>query len=158
MTHYRTTEQYAKAVDKLFYVATTEIAKATSKTEFNPDKPFAFDDYPKVNAAMQTIVASLTRNVQTVVETGARKQWLFSCKKNDAFVNSIFNTSKLKKSELKKMMDKQLDALAAFQKRKVAGMTLSQRVFKYTERFREQIEHALDVGLGEGAFGAATVP
>lgn len=48
------------------------------------------------------------------------------------------------------MMDKRLDALAAFQKRKVAGMTLSQRVFKYTEQFREQIEHALDVGLGEG--------
>lgn len=47
-------------------------------------------------------------------------------------------------------MDKRLDALAAFQKRKVAGMTLSQRVFKYTEQFREQIEHALDVGLGEG--------
>lgn len=47
-------------------------------------------------------------------------------------------------------MDKRLDALAAFQKRKVAGMTLSQRVLKYTEQFREQIEHALDVGLGEG--------
>lgn len=150
MAHYRATEQYANAVDNLFTLATEEIARAASKADFNPDKPFTFDDYPKVKSAMQTIVAGLTKKVQTVVETGSRKQWLFSCKKNDAFINAIFNTSKLKKSDLKKMMDKRLDALAAFQKRKVAGMTLSQRVFKYTEQFREQIEHAIDVGLGEG--------
>ena len=150
MAHYRATEQYANAVDNLFAVATEEIARAASKADFNPDKPFTFDDYPKVKSAMQTIVAGLTKKVQTVVETGSRKQWLFSCKKNDAFIKSVFDTTKLKKSDLKQMMDKRLDALAAFQGRKVAGMNLSQRVWKYTTQFREQIEHALDVGLGEG--------
>ena len=150
MAHYRATEQYAHAVDNLFAVATEEIARAANKADFNPDKPFTFDDYPKVKAAMQTIVAGLTRKVQAVVETGSRKQWLFSCKKNDAFIKSVFDTTKLKKSELKQMMDKRLDALATFQGRKVAGMNLSQRVWKYTTQFREQIEHALDVGLGEG--------
>lgn len=150
MAHYRATEQYANAVDNLFAVATEEIARAASKADFNPDKPFTFDDYPKVKSAMQTIVAGLTKKVQTVVETGSRKQWLFSCKKNDAFIKSVFDTTKLKKSDLKQMMDKRLDALATFQGRKVAGMNLSQRVWKYTTQFREQIEHALDVGLGEG--------
>lgn len=150
MAHYRTTEQYANAVDNLFAVATEEIARAASKADFNSDKPFTFDDYPKVKSAMQTIIAGLTKKVQTVVETGSRKQWLFSCKKNDAFIKSVFDTTKLKKSDLKQMMDKRLDALATFQGRKVAGMNLSQRVWKYTTQFREQIEHALDVGLGEG--------
>ena len=150
IAHYRATEQYANAVDNLFAIATSEIARAASKVDFNPDKPFSFDDYPKVKAAMQATVASLTKKVQAVVETGSRKQWLFSCKKNDAFIKSVFDTSKLKKSDLKAMMDKRLDALATFQGRKVAGMNLSQRVWKYTTQFREQIEHALDVGLGEG--------
>ena len=150
IAHYRATEQYANAVDNLFAIATSEIARAASKADFNPDKPFSFDDYPKVKAAMQATVASLTKKVQAVVETGSRKQWLFSCKKNDAFIKSVFDTSKLKKSDLKAMMDKRLDALATFQGRKVAGMNLSQRVWKYTTQFREQIEHALDVGLGEG--------
>ena len=150
MAHYRATEQYANAVDNLFAIATEEIARAASKADFNPDKPFTFDDYPKVKSAMQTIVAGLTKKVQAVVETGSRKQWLFSCKKNDAFIKSVFDTTKLKKSDLKQMMDKRLDALATFQGRKVAGMNLSQRVWKYTTQFREQIEHALDVGLGEG--------
>lgn len=150
MAHYRTTDSYTKAVDKLFAIATNEITNAASKADFDPDKPFSFDDYPKVKAQMQKTVASLTSKVQSVIETGSRKQWLFSCKKNDAFIKSIFDTSKLKKSELKQMTDKCLDALSAFQARKVAGMNLSQRVWKYTDQFREQIEHALDVGLGEG--------
>lgn len=150
MAHYRTTDSYTKAVDKLFVIATNEITNAASKADFDPDKPFSFDDYPKVKAQMQKTVANLTSKVQSVIETGSRKQWLFSCKKNDAFIKSIFDTSKLKKSELKQMTDKCLDALSAFQARKVAGMNLSQRVWKYTDQFREQIEHALDVGLGEG--------
>lgn len=150
MAHYRATEQYAHAVDNLFALATTEIARAASKADFDPDKPFSFDDYPKVKAAMQATITTLSRKMQAVVETGSRKQWLFSCKKNDAFIKSVFDTSKLKKSELKQMMDKRLDALATFQGRKVAGMDLSQRVWKYTTQFREQIEQALDVGLGEG--------
>ena len=150
MAHYRMTDSYTKAVDKLFAIATNEITNAASKADFDPDKPFSFDDYPKVKAQMQKTVASLTSKVQSVIETGSRKQWLFSCKKNDAFIKSIFDTSKLKKSELKQMTDKCLDALYAFQARKVAGMNLSQRVWKYTDQFREQIEHALDVGLGEG--------
>lgn len=150
MAHYRTTEQYANAVDRLFEIATNEIAQAASKADFDPDKPFSFDDYPKVKSAMQKIVSGLTKKVEAVVETGSRKQWLFACKKNDAFIKSVFDTTKLKKSELKQMMDKRLDALATFQGRKVAGMNLSQRVWKYTTQFREQIEHALDVGLGEG--------
>ena len=149
--HYRTTERYAAAVDNFFAIATREIAAAASKADFNPDKPFSFDDYPKVKAAMQKTVAGLTKKVEAVIETGSRKQWLFSCRKNDAFIKSIFDTSKLKKSELNRMTDKRLDALAAFQGRKVAGMNLSQRVWKYAAQFRGQMEHALDVGLGVGA-------
>lgn len=150
MAHYRTTESYVQAVDKLFSLATTEITNAASKEDFNPDKPFSFDDYPKVKAQMQKTIASLTNKVQAVVETGSKKQWLFSCKKNDSFIKSIFDTTKLKKSELKKMQDRNLDALSSFQARKVSGLNLSQRVWKYTNQFKQQIEHALDVGLGEG--------
>ena len=150
MAHYRTTESYVQAVDKLFVLATTEITNAASKENFNPDKPFSFDDYPKVKAQMQKTIASLTNKVQAVVETGSKKQWLFSCKKNDSFIKSIFDTTKLKKSELKKMQDRNLDALSSFQARKVSGLKLSQRVWKYTNQFKQQIEHALDVGLGEG--------
>lgn len=148
--HYRTTEQYARAVDALFDAATKAISLAATRGKIDPDKPFSFEDYPSVKAVMQDVTTQLASRLTTTIETGSRKQWLFSCKKNDGFIASIFETSKLSKARLNKMQDQNLDALKAFQERKVEGLNLSERVWKYVEQYREQMETALDAGLGEG--------
>lgn len=149
-THYRQTEQYASAIDALFDRATTEIAKAASKGEYDPNKPFSFADYPGVQSVMRQVTSQLASRLTTTIETGSEREWLFACKKNDGFVASIMDTSKLSKAQLRKMQDRNLDALDTFQKRKVEGMNLSQRVWKYVGQYREQMETAIDVGLGEG--------
>lgn len=148
--HYRQTEQYTQAVNALFDHATTEIAKAVAKGTYDPDKPFSFDDYPGVKSVMQGITKQLADRMITVIETGSKKQWLFACEKNDGFIASIMDTSKLSKARLKKMQDRNLEALQTFQGRKVEGMNLSQRVWKYVGQYKAQLESALDVGLGEG--------
>lgn len=148
--HYRQTEQYTQAVNALFDRATTEIVKAVAKGTYNPDKPFSFDDYPGVKSVMQGVTKQLADRMITVIETGSKKQWLFACDKNDGFIASIMDTSKLSKARLKKMQDRNLEALQTFQKRKVEGMNLSQRVWKYVGQYKAQLESALDVGLGEG--------
>lgn len=150
LNHYRTTEQYAAAVQALFDRATLAIAKSAASRNVDPDKPFSFDDYPEVKTELQKVVGQLASQLQTTIETGAKKQWLFACDKNDGFLDSIMDTSKLSKARLKKMQDRNLDALSTFQVRKVGGMDLSQRVWRYVGQFKEQLESALDVGLGEG--------
>ena len=150
LAHYRTTEAYAQAVQALYDKATTAVSRAAARGKIDPDKPFSFDMYPSVQKEMQRITEQLASNMQTVIETGSRKQWLFACQKNDGFLASIMDTTKLSKGQLKKMQDQNLDALAAFQGRKVDGMDLSQRIWKYVGQYREQLESALDVGLGEG--------
>ena len=152
--HYRQTEQYTQAVDALFDKATAEIARAAAKGKYDPDKPFSFDDYPSVKAVMQSVIKQLASRITTVIETGSKKQWLFACSKNDGFISSILDTSKLSKAQLKKMQDQNLDALKTFQGRKVEGMNLSQRIWKYVGQYREQLEAALDAGLGEGRSAA----
>lgn len=152
--HYRQTEQYTQAVDALFDKATAEIARAAAKGKYDPDKPFSFDDYPSVKTVMQSVTKQLASRITTVIETGSKKQWLFACSKNDGFISSILDTSKLSKAQLKKMQDQNLDALKTFQGRKVEGMNLSQRVWKYVGQYREQLEAALDAGLGEGRSAA----
>lgn len=148
--HYRTTEQYARAVDRLFDVATKEITQAATRGKIDPEKPFSFDDYPKIKGVMQEVTVQLADRLTTTIETGSKKQWLFACKKNDGFIASIFNTTELSKARLNKMQDRNLDALQAFQGRKVEGLNLSERVWKYVGQYREQMETALDAGLGEG--------
>lgn len=150
MRHYRETEAYAQAVQSLYDKATLAITRAAARGKIDPDTPFSFDMYPSVQKEMQRITEQLAERVKVVIETGSKKQWLFACDKNDAFLSSIMDTSKLSKSRLKKMQDRNLDALAAFQGRKVDGMNLSQRVWKYVGQYKDQLENALDVGLGEG--------
>lgn len=152
--HYRQTEQYTQAVDALFDRATNEIVRAAAKGQYDPDKPFSFDDYPSVKALMQSVTKQLASRITTVIESGSKKQWLFACSKNDGFIASILETSKLSKARLKKMQDQNLDALKTFQGRKVEGMNLSQRVWKYVGQYREQLEAAIDAGLGEGRSAA----
>ena len=148
--HYQTTEQYAALVDELFNRATVEVTNAAAKGTYNPDVPFTFADYPALNGLVQKVGKQLAVKVQAVIEQGSRNQWLFACKKNDGFINSIFDTSKLPKSQLRKMQDRNLDALSTFQGRKVDGMNLSQRVWRTVGQYKIQMESALDVGLGEG--------
>ncbi len=150
MQHYRETEAYAQAVQSLYDKATLAITRAAARGKIDPDTPFSFDMYPSVQKEMQRITEQLAERVTVVIETGSKKQWLFACDKNDAFLSSIMDTSKVSKARLKKMQDRNLDALAAFQGRKVDGMNLSQRVWKYVGQFKDQLENALDVGLGEG--------
>lgn len=150
MRHYRETEAYAQAVQSLYDKATLAITRAAARGKIDPDTPFSFDMYPSVQKEMQRITEQLAERVTVVIETGSKKQWLFACDKNDAFLSSIMDTSKVSKARLKKMQDRNLDALAAFQGRKVDGMNLSQRVWKYVGQFKDQLENALDVGLGEG--------
>lgn len=150
LNHYRTTEQYAAAVQALFDRATLAMAQSAARRKIDPDKPFSFDDYPEVKAELKKIVGQLASQLQTTIESGSKNQWLFACDKNDGFIASIMDTSKLSKARLKKMQDRNLDALSTFQGRKVGGMDLSQRVWRYVGQYRDQLETALDVGLGEG--------
>lgn len=152
--HYKRTEQYTAAVQTLFDRATVAITNAAAKGNYNPDKPFSFADYPSVHAVMQKTIQGLANGVTAVIETGSKKQWLFANQKNDAFLASIMDTSKVSKAKLQKWQDKNLDALQAFQERKIDGMNLSQRVWKYVGQFKDQIELGLDVGLGEGRSAA----
>ena len=150
LNHYRTTEQYAAAVQALFDRVTLAMAESAARRKIDSDKPFSFDDYPEVKAELKKLVGQLATQLQTTIESGSKNQWLFACEKNDGFIASIMDTSKLSKARLKKMQDRNLDALSTFQGRKVGGMDLSQRVWRYVGQYRDQLETALDVGLGEG--------
>lgn len=147
---YKKTESYVQAIDALYNQAVAEFARLASRVNINPDKPFSFSDYPSTQAAAQSIVNQLASKMQAVIEKGGREQWLYACKKNDEFVASIMNTSKISKKLLSKMQDRNLDALDAFQKRKVGGLDLSKRVWKYAGQFRDTMEMGIDVGVGEG--------
>ena len=147
---YRQTEAYVQAIDALYNKAVNEFAAVASKVNFNPNKPFSFNDYPQANKKAEEIISSLSSNIKSVIVKGTRKQWLYACEKNDAFLAHILNTSDVSKRLLSKYQDRNLDALNAFQSRKIDGLNLSDRIWNYTGQMKKQMELGIDLSLGDG--------
>lgn len=149
--HYKTTDQYAKAVEKIMSATTADIVRVVATNgKVDPNKEFAFSDYPLVQKQVTKAIDDMVGSMTVTIEKGSRKEWLMASQKGDAFLSSIMDTSKLSKARLSKMQDKNLNALAAFQSRKVDGLGLSERIWKYADQFKDQMELAIDVGLGDG--------
>ena len=149
--HYRRTEAYARQIEKLCNLAASEYASLAG-TLFQPDlnKPFNFDDYPQTKKAAAQVTQGLAKKIQSVIVRGTATEWRAACDKNDAFLKSILRTSRLTPEEAEQYQARNLEALQSFQQRKVEGLGLSQRVWKYVGDIKDTIELGIDVGLGEG--------
>ncbi len=149
--HYRRTEAYARQIEKLCNLAASEYASLAG-TLFQPDlnKPFNFDDYPQTKKAAAQVTQGLAKKIQSVIVRGTATEWRAACDKNDAFIKSILRTSRLTTEEADQYQARNLEALQSFQQRKVEGLVLSQRVWKYVGDIKDTIELGIDVGLGEG--------
>ena len=149
--HYRRTEAYARQIEKLCNLAASEYASLAG-TLFQPDlnKPFNFDDYPQTKKAAAQVTQGLAKKIQSVIVRGTATEWRAACDKNDAFLKSILRTSRLTREEAQQYQARNLEALQSFQQRKVEGLGLSQRVWKYVGDIKDTIELGIDVGLGEG--------
>ena len=149
--HYQATDRYARQVKHLYDEAAKDYAELAAKGEApDPGKAFSFADYPRARKEAARIAADLTKDVQTVIETGQRNEWMAATHRADEYLAGILDRSKLTPAELQQYEDRNIEGLAAFQKRKVQGLNLSDRVWKCTEQHKQQIELAIDVAIGEG--------
>lgn len=153
--HIANIEKRLKAIGDLFDAAITEGARIGEASGFSdPDKPFYISDYPAVQERINNLMRSVGQGLQGVIETGDREEWLLSCEKNDEMVDLITSSTGLPKDVISQWKQPNLDALSSFQHRKEAGMMLSDRVWNITEQFKQELELALDLGLGEGKSAA----
>lgn len=154
--HIASIKKRLKAIDDLFDAAITQGARIGEASGFkDPDKPFYISDYPAVQERINDLMRSVGRGLQGVIETGDREEWLLSCEKNNAMVDAITSSTGLPKDVISQWKQPNLEALSSFQHRKEAGMMLSDRVWNITEQFKQELELALDLGLGEGKSAAA---
>ncbi len=147
--HYKRIEQYTQRVHQLYVSAIREAAQLGVTIDI-AEKPFAFSDYPKTQTRAKKLFNSLGEGIFATIQTGVVAEWEMSQQKNDAIVTSVAKTSKLSSSQIARFQKRNLEALKSFQKRKVGGLGLSDRVWKYVGQFQQEIEMGIDIGLGEG--------
>lgn len=154
--HIANIKKRLKSIEELFDTAMKECARIGETSGFNdPQKPFYLSDYPSVQERINELMRSIGQGLRVAIETGNREEWMLSCEKNDEMIDLITSSTGIPKDVISQWKQPNLEALSAFQQRKSTGMFLSDRVWRITEQFKQELELALDLGLGEGKSAAA---
>ncbi len=152
--HLRNILRYEAVIEEIYKTAAREaaaIGAAISKA-VDPGKPFSFADYPQTRRRVDTLMETLHGSLQTAVVNGARSEWALANSEDDELCRQVFgdNADKLPEEARRRYYTTNADALEAFISRKTGGLNLSDRVWKYTDQFKEEIEMSLDVGIRSG--------
>ena len=151
--HWRNQAAYERQIDAIYRTAAKEAAAlGVSIKDFNPDRLFSFSDYPNTRKKIEKLLNDLQSGVTAVIVNGIRSEWTLANNKNDELARQVFGESigKLTKEQERRYFSTNGAARDAFIKRKTDGLGLSDRVWKYTNQFKEEIELGLDIGIRSG--------
>lgn len=151
--HLKNGEHYARQIEAIYRAAVREAAAIGASTpDFSPDKPFSFADYPSTKARMDKLTKTLKSSVTTVILDGIDTEWSLANDKNSELCDTVFGkyAGKLTKEQQRRYYSTNNAARKAFTQRKTAGLNLSDRVWRYTDQFKAEIEMGIDLGLRDG--------
>lgn len=150
--HVKRIDGYARRVEGIYMKAADKAALMTESIKVDPKVPFSFSNYPELRARADKLVDEVFKSTASIITQANEAEWLEACKKNDSLVDHFSGI--LSPEQIKTYKGRNLEALKAFQNRKVNGLGLSDRVWNYSKQFKGDIEMALDIGLGEGKSAA----
>ena len=148
---FKRTEGYAAEVRAIYLEALGEIINLVKGTELEDGKPFSFSEYG-YSEEVTPILRNMYSRTYQAIRGGVQKEWILSNEHNDELVKSIFGASSIEDHHFARYFLRNKEAMDAFFARKTGeeGLSLSQKVWKYNGMFKEELENALDLAIGEG--------
>lgn len=151
--HIQNVARYQKLIEAIYAKAAEEAAQiGASIRGIDPDRPFRFDDFPQTRKRVDALLRSLQSRLQVTIVNGIDAEWTLANNKNNELANRVFgdNVGRLSPAAYRRYYSTNDQARQAFQQRKINGLNLSDRVWRYTDQFKEEIEMGLDVGIRNG--------
>lgn len=151
--HQRNLSAYERQVSAIFNQAIKEATLiGVSIEELADDEILSFDKLPKTKKAVSKMLNTLASNLTVCIVNGVQSSWTLANSREDELCNQVFGDVKdlLNDAQRKRYYSNNGDALQAFLDRKEAGLNLSERVWRYAEDFKEEIEMGLDLGIRDG--------
>lgn len=156
--HLRNIAVICARIDRIFNKAADEAALigATIKDDLG-DRIFSFSDYPQTRKQIDALTEELYASLETTIVNGINSAWALSNGKNDDLVRRVFGrkADDLPEAQRRRYFNNNAQALEAFLARKTQGLGLSDRVWRYTDAFKNEIELGLDLGIRSGKSAAA---
>lgn len=133
-------------IKQLYYSLIREVSQSASRETFL-DKPFDLKDYPRTNKILEKGIKNLYKETIQVLNQATTEEWLQAIKDNNHVIDKYLARKLISPERVLAYQDRNLKALEAFQKRKIKGLNLSDRVWKYTNQYKGELELGLDLGI-----------
>lgn len=148
--HIRNVEAYKREVQKIFDEATKEALRMGVRLDSDTGKPFSFDDYPATKRKFEALMAKMHQRIMAVVRNGVDAEYELAQDSAGAQIRSVFPALSAAQisEQLRRLANS--NAKAAFEQRRKRGLGLSDKVWQYTGQYKQELEMALDIGIGEG--------
>jgi hypothetical protein len=147
---FKRTEGYAVNVRNLYRDTMMQLINLVKGTELKDGSPFSFSEYgygDEATAIFRKLYSSVYKEIRGDVE----KEWMLSNTNNDELLKSEFGEYAIQDNHFARLFNRNKEAMNAFFARKTdGGLNLSQKVWKYTGQYREELENCLDLAIGEG--------
>ena len=151
--HLRNLTVYELRIDEIYRQAIQEAARIGSQIRtVKGDGIFSFRDYPATRKRVAELMSGLQRNMLSVVVNGIDAEWTLANNKNNELARQVFGkkVGQLSQAQYRRYFSTNDSARQAFQARRVGGLNLSERVWRYANQFKEEIELGLDLGIRNG--------
>ncbi|WP_256013129.1 hypothetical protein [Desertivirga xinjiangensis] len=153
--HLKAIAQYQQRVRKAYLDAIDKVFESAGSLKFKEGKPFKLSDYPQLNNRVQKALLKFNQEVEVTLINGSKEQWELSDQKNDDIINQHLNNRQVNRKVRADLFQRNDKALEQFVNQKTKGLGLSDRVWKYTNQFRAEIEQNLYAGIKDGRSSAA---
>lgn len=144
---------YQRRIMAIYEAATKEAAAiGTSIDRPLGEELFDFNKFPTAQKRIDELMKKMYAQTRTVIVNGVRSEWTLANNKNNELCRMVFgdNVGKLTQAEYRRYFSNNLEARDAFIERKENGLDLSDRVWEYTNMYKNELELGLDVGIRNG--------
>ena len=119
---------------------------------------YAFANHPDLNRKVNELMRMLHSDINTLVLTGVQDCWEIANNKHDLLFQTVFGKkAKLLPSRaLNRYLAPNIHARDAFLNRLEGGLNLSQRIWRNTAQFKQELELALEFAVSKGQSAKTT--
>ena len=146
------TEGYARNVSRYYTAAVEALLDLAATADMEPDEVFHFSDHKRMSVKATNILRGLYSAIYQEIRRGVKAEWEYANLSADAMIMSLFGKGVMEDNHFARWFARNQEAMDSFFSRKDShgGLNLSQKVWKYTGQFKEEMELALSASLGQG--------
>lgn len=147
--------KYVALVQSVFDGISEDAAKIATKVGYDGEgnKEFRFADYKEATKAVRELQQRYVENIGTIILRGTSAEWKESNLVSDLLADkalSYYGVKSKSGARYRKYYETNSEALKAFQKRKISGMSLSKNLWNQSEDLKTEMEFAISSAIKKG--------